>query len=658
VARLTFALAALLVSGLLAADTASPSSSLTATLTPTAGKTVPQGKPFAFVASVTSQTSFDGRIVFVLSRPGSLRAVPFARENIIVSPGGTTPVKQQSVTPAQWFPELGTFQITPTLDGAPIGPPLELQVTKPEVLVPRFVDVTTTVGVLTSIRSVLPADGCRFDPRWAAGAAWADVNGDRRTDLFVARGGAPARLFINRGVKGFRDEASARGVTGDGVYEVGGTFADVNRDGHADLYVVRDGPGRLYLNDGKGRFTDGTARSGAAGGDYLHTSASFADYDSDGKLDLYLTTYARCTFPGVVGPGQPDELFHGNGRGTFTDVSSLIQPSRSGEPGVGEGRGFQAAWFDYNGDGRQDLYLANDWFGAAPDYNRLWRNDGRDAGGSWRFTDASAATRSNLRINTMGIGVGDYDRDGRLDLALSNIGGNRLLRNQGDGTFADVSDATNMAVPRQETGQASVTWGTLFGDFNLDGWDDLYLAAGRLDLYGTGMAGDGTGDNTIQTQENQTLVNQRGAFLDLSSVSGAGDMAVSRGVATADYDRDGRLDLFVVDQQGLENGTPHLYRNVTPRGKSHWLEVNTIGSRSNRDGCGAKIVAAVRGASLTREVFCGSVGLAGGSDKVVHFGLGPAKKVLRLTVSWPSGVKQVLRNVKPDRLLTVTEPRV
>lgn len=133
------------------------------------------------------------------------------------------------------------------------------------------------------------------------------------------------------------------------------------------------------------------------------------------------------------------------------------------------------------------------------------------------------------------------------------------------------------------------------------------------------------------------------------------------GVSKADYDRDGRLDLFVMDQVGEQNGQnghPHLFRNVTARGKNHWLEVNTVGTRSNRDGCGAKLVATIAGARLIREVLCGSDGLSGGSDKVAHFGLGRARVVRTLTVSWPSGLRQTLRNVKPDRLLRIVEPRV
>ena len=401
---------------------------------------------------------------------------------------------------------------------------------------------------------------------------------------------------------------------------------------------MREGADVLYKNDGKGHFTDVTAATGVGGGDLSHRSASWGDYDNDGRLDLYVATYGSC-----YGPAQPDQLFHQNADGTFTDVSSLIKPQLP--PGT-EGRGFQAAWFDYNGDGRQDLYLANDHYLGGADANRLFRNDGPAPGGGWRFTDVTASSGSGFAMNSMGIGVGDYDRDGRLDLAVSNIFSTRLLHNNGNGTFTDTAKQTGADVPYiSDPAIPTMTWGTIFGDFNLDGWEDLYQAAGWIETQPAGMP----------DQRNVLLVNDHGKrFLDLRTPSRADDPGWSRGVATADYDRDGRLDLLVVDQAG----SAHLYRNVTPRGKTHWLEIKATGTRSNRDACGARVVLATGSKPITREVFCGSVGLASGSDETLHFGLGTSKVVPRLTVFWPSGKRQVLRKVRADRLLTISEPKV
>ena len=618
------------VVGASAAPAATPT--LSATLTAASSASVPQGEPFAFHASLASPQGFDDTVDLHVRPAGSGGpGMVFQRSQPTIAPGGSAQL-DPVVTTSQWFAPLGQYEVFLTAGGAQIGQPLRFTVTAPPVRPAVFQDVTAKLG-LQAYRDRQPCS------EQASGAAWADVNGDGKLDLFVTRGSRPALLFVNRGARGFVDEAAARGVAGDGSPEYGAVFGDYDNDGHPDLYVTRHGTDVLYHNDGTGHFTDVTARAGAGAGNYAHFSASWGDFDGDGRLDLYVVTYGFC-----YDAAQPDVLLHNNGDGTFTDVSTLIQPDRTFTPGV-EGRGFQAAWLDYNGDGRQDLYLANDHYLPGADGNRLWRNDGPGPDGTWRtwrFTDVSRDSGAGIAINSMGIGIGDYNRDGRLDLAVSNIAAARLLRNNPDGTFTNVAPAVGADLPYQEADAPSVTWGTIFGDFNLDGWEDLYFAAGYIESpHGA-------------PERNELLLNARGRFLDLRTPSRTDLASWSRGVATADYDRDGRLDLLVVDQAQAV----HLFRNVTPRGKNHWLEVNTIGSRSNRDGCGARIVATIKGASLVREVFCGSVGLSSGSDKVVHLGLGTAKKVLRLTVSWPSGLKQVLRNVKADRLLTVSEPHV
>jgi hypothetical protein len=547
-------------------------------------------------------------------------------------------VLHKQVITSHWFAPVGSYQVLVTVDGTPIGAPLTFTVTAPRVPAAVFQDVSA------KLRIPAPTPKAPCGTMQAAGAAWADVNRDGRLDLFLPRGTEPAMLLINRGTRGFVNQASARGVVGDGKLEYGAVFADYDNDGDPDLYVTREGTDILYRNDGKGHFTDVTAAARVGGGNLSHFSASWADYDNDGRLDLYVTTYGYCYGPDKPDqPGQPDQLFHQNRNGTFTDVSNLIQANYSQTPDLGQGRGFQAAWFDYNGDGRQDLFLANDFFLPHADSNRLWRNDGRGANGRWRFTDVSSAAGMAVHMNSMGIGIGDFDRDTRLDVAVSNISSNGLFHNNGNGTFKNMATQVGVHGNFQAAGAAPITWGTTFGDFNQDGWEDLYFASGYIDIPGD------------VPQRDEVFINDHGShFIDLRGPSHADDAGWSRGVSTADYDRDGRLDLVVADQPG----TPHLYRNVTSRGANHWLEVNTVGSRSNRDGCGARLVASVQGASLVREVFCGSVGLGGGSDKVVHYGLGTAKRVSRLTVTWPSGLKQVLRNVKADRRITITEPKV
>ena len=609
-------------------------------LKPTASPSVAQGRPFAFAAAVSSDAALTDEVTFTVMPVGQAsKAIPFSRQLAAVPPGGSLGLTGK-VTTSQWFAKLGRYEIVPTLKNQQVGKPLFFKVTKPSLQVPVFKDVTAKLGLTTH----LPDDPCG---EWSSGAAWADVNGDGRLDLYVTRLDLPPQLFINHGAAGFTDEAAARGVDDGGRVALGASFADYNNDGYPDLYVANDGPDRLYKNDGTGHFVDVAPQAGVDD-QWDSMSGSWVDYNNDGNLDLYVANHARC--PGsdqsknvlTALEYEPDHLYRNNGDGTFTDVTSLLGPNAT------LGAGFLGAWFDYNNDGRQDLYLANDFLGSKPDRNHLWRNDGAAANGTWQFSDVSVASHTAFSMNTMGVGIGDYNRDGRLDLALTNINANRLLRNNGDGTFTDVASPAGVARPFQQVDQRNTTWGATFGDLNLDGWEDLYVGAGYLWTlnvwYGERFA----------AQPNELFVNAHdGKFLDLSAPSGAADPGQSRGVAVADYNRDGRLDLYVVNQ----NGSPRLYENVTPFRGDKWLEVNTVGTASNRDGCGARIVVTAGRAKLTREVLCGSTSVSSGADKVVHFGLGRAKQV-SLRITWPSGTSQTYTKLKLNRLVTLKEPKV
>ncbi len=610
------------------------------TLAPLAATSTPQGARFLFRAHITSEQSLTQAVYFDLKAPNG-QSVIFLRKLIVV-PGGLATDVDAAVAPAHWFPQLGTYTITASFDNQQIGSPLSFQVTKPLVTVPAFRDVSAAAGVATTTPS--PVCG-----HWTNGAAWADVNGDGLLDLYATRSEYPAQLFIQRANHTFTEEAASRGVAGGGFIALGAAFADYDNDGHPDLVVVGDGPAQLFHNDGTGHFSDRSGSSGIAfGSDYSGVSASWADYDNDGKLDLYVTDHSRCagdvTLYHLV--YQPDVLWHNNGDGTFTNVTALLGTNPDGTPAT-IGAGFQAAWFDANGDGRQDLYLANDYLGVKPDKNHFWLNQGAGPTG-WQFVDSSVNSGTAFSMNSMGVGIGDYDRDGRLDLAISNWGSNRLLHNNGDGTFTDTAAQANVQREFQRESRRTVAWGVEFGDLNDDGWEDLYVAAGFL-------VGYMTNDDTPQA--NEIFVNDRhGAFYDLSSTTGADDSGQSRGVAEADYDKDGKLDLYVVNQAGA----PRLFHNETKLPKyTHWLEVNTIGTVSNRDGCGTKISVVVTGPALMRQVYCGGTSVGSGSSKSAHFGLGSDHrlKTVTLQVTWPSGIKQKLARVKVDRLVTLTEPK-
>ncbi|HEX2058260.1 MAG TPA: CRTAC1 family protein [Actinomycetota bacterium] len=608
------------------------------------GRTVPQGLPLRFEAVIENPS--DGALTLSLSfelhpKGAPERAVAFERWTGSVAGGSKVRVRG-SVTPAQWFPERGPFRVAVRSSAVDV-PGLAFRVTEPPVVVPKFDDVTLEAGMGTDHLASIECDG------YSAGAAWGDVDGDDDLDLYLPHQDGPSQLWLNEG-ESFTEVADERGVADAGESAIAAVFADYDNDSDQDLYVVDDGANRLYSNDGSGHFVDVAP---AAGVDEAGpgSSATWGDYDSDGHLDLFVVNWARCGSSSDY-TYFDDALFHNEGDGTFTDQTELLEST-----GSTTGAGFQAAWFDYDRDGDVDLYLANDYGGPRPEGNYLWRNDGRKRGGGWRFTNVSIASGTALHMNTMGIGLGDYDRDLDLDMALSNIEATALLRNSGEGTFRDVAGPAGVGRPNQRVREKAITWGLAFADLNLDGWEDLYVVGGSL-----------AQENRPEPQPNATFANVGSPpapvrFADLSAPSGAADEGVGRGLSLADYDRDGRVDLYVVNQ----GGRPILYRNVTPTGRRHWLEVRLAGRArglgetpdgevSNRDGCGATLVATLGRTKLLRQVFCGSVGLGGGSDRVVHFGLGRAARVDSLRIVWPSGRVQTLEDIPADRLVDVKEP--
>jgi hypothetical protein len=589
------------------------------------GRTVPQGVPLRYTAVVENASDRALTLSFSFElHPASEpeAAIAFDRWTGSIAGGSSIAIRGR-VTTSQWFAARGPFEVAvrSSLD----VPGLRFRVTAPPVRAPRFEDVTAAAGLATDHAAETSCDG------YSAGAAWGDVDGGRDLDLFLPHQDGPSQLWVNEGGT-FADEAAERGVDGDGA--TAAVFADYDNDADQDLYVVVDGPNRLYANDGTGGFSDvGVAAGVAEPGP--GSSAAWGDYDADGNLDLFVVNWARCGSSSDY-TYYDDALFHNEGDGTFTNRTGLLEST-----GSTTGAGFQAAWFDYDGDGDVDLYLGNDYGGPRPEGNYLWRNDGPSAEG-WRFSNVSVASGTALHMNTMGIAVGDYDRDLDLDMALSNIEATALMRNLGDGTFRDVAGRTGVARPNQRVREKSITWGLSFADLNLDGWEDLYVVGGSL-----------AQEAMPEPQPNATFANAgRAGFADLSAVSGAADDGIGRGLALADYDLDGRMDLYVVNQ----GGRPLLFRNVTPQRGRHWLEVDTVGSASNRDGCGATVVAIVGRVEMLRQVYCGSVGLGGGSDTVLHFGLGRAERVDTLRIRWPSGRVQRLRGLAGDRLVVVEEP--
>jgi hypothetical protein len=591
--------------------------SVHAMIRPLGPTSVPQGMPFAFRAELRngSRLPVAVSVRFELAGPGS-GPVAFDRWNVAVPPASAIE-RRVELTTSQWFAGIGTYEVRarPAFGSNA----MRLEVTSPTVPVPRFEDVTEQAGVATT----LSGSECGA---WSAGAAWGDVDLDGDLDLFLPRRNEPSHLWIQEHGR-FADQAVARGVAD--ARGLGAVFVDYDNDGDEDLYVNARGADLLFRNDGRGRFANVAPSVGLADGK-ASQGAAWGDYDRDGDLDLFVANHLNC-----VGDSQitGSTLYRNEGGRLFSDQTRLL----AGDGMLGAG--FQAAWTDFDSDGDLDLYLGNDYVGPAARPNVLWRNDGPGAAGTWRFSPVPRALGAQRAINSMGIGVADVDGDLDLDLALSNMGPTLLLENDGASGFRERGTAARVARPWQNADLMSVTWGLVFADLNNDGWEDLYVPAGDL---GPGLL-----------QPNALFTNAGdGSFLDHSAPSGAADPGTSRGVAVADYDRDGRVDLFVVNQ----DGRPRLYRNVTPN-PGHWLEVHAVGTRSNRSGCGVRLVVRAGGRTMLRERSCGGQGLGSGGDHAVHFGLGDAARVDELVVEWTSGTRQVLRDVAGDRLIRLVEPR-
>ena len=518
---------------------------------------------------------------------------------------------------------------------------------------PAFTDVAGSAGVAFAHRrgyDLMPFGG---------GVAVADFDGDGLLDLYVTNSVGANALYRNTGDLRFVDIAAEAWVEDPASRSNGACAADYDNDGDTDLYVGNYGPSKLFRNRGDATFEEVTAAAGLTESSRnLRTmGCAWGDYDADGFLDLIFVRHLDDSDPGVFAWGQRDlsefadplALFRNRGDGTFADVTVLLgdpAPSR----GIVRGAGFQPAFVDYDNDGDLDIYVVND-FGDEITPNVVWRNDGRAASGAaWVFTDVSTASGSDVAINGMGVALGDYDLDGFTDFYITNIDDAVLLRNNGDGTFSERTHDAGVGRGRIGVPEGySVGWGTAFFDYDNDGDQDLYLAAGYLD----------TDPDTNPAQQPNALFRNDGdgTFTDLPPwASGANDPGFGRGAAYGDFDGDGCLDLYVVNIGEFEGrpGVAKLFRNNCATG-NNWLIVRTLGTRSNRDGIGATITVFAAGSTQRRTVTAGSSQMSQ-NMLAPHFGLGTATHVDTLTVRWPSGRSSSLTNVAANQVLVVTEP--
>jgi tetratricopeptide (TPR) repeat protein len=501
------------------------------------------------------------------------------------------------------------------------------------------------------------------------GVAIFDYDGDGWPDIFLVNGAAlknpqpPGeapdksspqywnRLYRNNHDGTFTDVTEKAGLRGTG-YGMGAAAGDYNNDGFPDLLVTNYGGAVLYRNNGDGTFTDITKAAHLKTEGWT-TGAGFFDYDNDGCLDLFISRYlewdfaAGAMFCGVDQPGgraycHPDEfkpvanyLFRGDCHGNFTDVSESSHIAAS------KGKGLGVAFGDYNGDGRLDIFVANDSYPQL-----LFRNDGDGT-----FTEVGAAAGVGYNedgkvFSGMGAAFADLDGDGFPDILATALPYEyyALFHNLRDGTFSYASVSTGLARLTRPYGG----WGIHVFDFDNDGGKEVFIANSHV------MDNIQVTQPHLRYPEPPLLLKYAGGkFADLSAVSGDVFQRpwAARGAAFGDLDNDGDIDAVVVDYAG----PVHLLRNQGGNG-NHWIALDLQGTRSNRDAIGAKI----RLTSAGGKVQYGTVSPAGSylssNDRRVYFGLGTETAVREISVTWPGGMSQTIENPKPDQILKIAEP--
>jgi hypothetical protein len=546
-----------------------------------------------------------------------------------------------------------------TLIAATLGAAPTSNVPDPRVV---FTDITAASGITFS--HVSAPEKKYIVESMSGGVALFDFDKDGWLDVYlvnsptVATSADPASarsaLWHNNRDGTFTDVTERAGVGYPG-WAMGVATGDYDNDGWEDLYVTCFGANHLFRNNGDGTFTDVTARAGV-GDPRWSTGAAFGDYDNDGWLDLFVANYVdlsldalpefgngkNCVFRGLpvqCGPrglkGAGDSLYHNNGDGTFTDVSTTA--------GVSDAAlrfGMGVAWCDFDEDGRIDLYVAND-SGA----NYLYRNNGNGT-----FTDVGLASGTALSDNgaeqaSMGVTIGDYDHRGRWSIVVTNFSDeyNAVYRHEKGFVFSDASYATRTA----KASLPFVGWGTKFFDYDNDGWLDLMVVNGHVypQL-------EKAGPESAYRQRKLLYRNDRdGTFSEVAQDLGSALTvpAVSRGAAFGDLDNDGDIDVVINNLDG-----PVTVLRNDGGNANNFLVIDLVGRKSNRSAFGARVKVTAGDLVQIDERRSGGSYLSQ-NDTRMHFGLEKRQKADSIEVRWPDGAVQTLTNVAANRFITITE---
>jgi hypothetical protein len=494
----------------------------------------------------------------------------------------------------------------------------------------------------------------------SGGVALFDCDNDGKLDIAVVNdstiehyrdaGGDPMLTLYHQdaGFK-FTDITKSAGLTRRG-WAMGVAVADYDNDGLLDIYVTGYGGNALYHNLGNCKFEDVTDKAGVGGGGFS-TGAAWGDYDRDGNVDLFVSRYIhtevdklaeiKTNYKGLMveAPwgmhGETDFLFHNRGNGTFEEVSKKAGVN---DP---EGRiGLGAVWGDYDNDGWPDLYVAND---TEPNY--LYHNKHDGTFEDVALLSGAAVSGEGKALGSMGVAMGDFDRDGLLDIAVTTFAYQpiELHKNSGGGEFSDVTWTS-------KTGQQTfrwVKWGIGFVDFDNDGFQDLMVASGHIYTAIDSLPGEPGYKEPLLLFHNDG----KATFDEVSEASGLRDesMQSRRGIAFGDLNNDGNIDAVIFNQ----NGPPSVLINDT-KNTNHRVLIKLVGTTSNRAAIGARVIANAGGSVQIDEVRAGGSYLSQ-NDLRIHFGLGKESRISQLEIVWPSGKRETLKDVAADAIYTIVE---